>query len=154
MSSPFYRVFLYLSVTHICDAKYDITIIVIRGKCLAFGYATYSQENPVHNLILCARSPKTGLCTEHILYEKKYFILRITMESLMKNLSTVVLFASVYTILHLSSSPSLPGGDSGELMAVSCQLGIAHPPGYPLYTVLSYFWINFPLPLPRLLLER
>lgn len=26
----------------------------------------------------------------------------------------------------------VPGGDSGELLAEACQLGVAHPPGYPL----------------------
>ena len=25
--------------------------------------------------------------------------------------------------------PSVTGGDSGELLAVACQLGVAHPPG-------------------------
>jgi hypothetical protein len=25
--------------------------------------------------------------------------------------------------------PSITGGDSGELLAVACQLGVAHPPG-------------------------
>ena len=29
------------------------------------------------------------------------------------------------------------GGDSGELMAMSCQRGVAHPPGYPLLTMLG-----------------
>jgi hypothetical protein len=27
----------------------------------------------------------------------------------------------------------VPGGDSGELLAESCALGVAHPPGYPLF---------------------
>jgi len=34
--------------------------------------------------------------------------------------------------------PSIPGGDSGELVAESCELGTAHPPGYPLYTLLVH----------------
>lgn len=29
------------------------------------------------------------------------------------------------------------GGDSGELMAMSCQRGVAHPPGYPLLTMMG-----------------
>ena len=33
-------------------------------------------------------------------------------------------------------SPSIAGGDSGELVAVGCILGTAHPPGYPLYTLI------------------
>ena len=38
--------------------------------------------------------------------------------------------------------PTVAGGDSGELIAESCHLGVAHPPGYPLYTLLSSFAVN------------
>lgn len=34
--------------------------------------------------------------------------------------------------------------DSGELAAVSFTLGIAHPTGYPLYTLISYFFAHLP----------
>ena len=34
--------------------------------------------------------------------------------------------------------------DSGELAAVSVTLGIAHPTGYPLYTIISYFIAHLP----------
>ena len=34
--------------------------------------------------------------------------------------------------------------DSGELAAVSYTLGIAHPTGYPLYTLISYFFAHLP----------
>ncbi|XP_078081581.1 transmembrane protein 260 isoform X2 [Mustelus asterias] len=32
---------------------------------------------------------------------------------------------------------SVPGGDSGELVTAACELGVAHPPGYPLFTLLA-----------------
>ena len=32
---------------------------------------------------------------------------------------------------------TVPGGDSGELIAVAYTMGTAHPPGYPLYTLLA-----------------
>lgn len=44
--------------------------------------------------------------------------------------------------------PSVPGGDAGELIAVASRLEVAHPPGYPLYTLLD------PLPPGTLLLTR
>ena len=34
--------------------------------------------------------------------------------------------------------------DSGELAAVSYTLGVAHPTGYPLYTLISYFFARLP----------
>ena len=39
-------------------------------------------------------------------------------------LSFAVYFKTLY--------PHVPGGDSGELIAAAYQLGVAHPPGYPL----------------------
>lgn len=38
--------------------------------------------------------------------------------------------------------PSASWGDSGELAAVCRTLGIAHPTGYPLYTLLGWLWIH------------
>lgn len=38
------------------------------------------------------------------------------------------------------------GGDSGELLAESCQLGTAHPPGYPLFTILAKLTSLIPIP--------
>ncbi|XP_076833837.1 transmembrane protein 260 isoform X4 [Brachyhypopomus gauderio] len=32
---------------------------------------------------------------------------------------------------------TVPGGDSGELITTACELGVAHPPGYPLFTMLA-----------------
>lgn len=39
--------------------------------------------------------------------------------------------------------PSVPGGDAGELIVAASRLEIAHPPGYPLYTLLAHVatWI-------------
>jgi hypothetical protein len=33
--------------------------------------------------------------------------------------------------------PSVPGGDAGELILAAARLEVAHPPGYPLYTLLA-----------------
>ncbi|XP_005724088.1 transmembrane protein 260 isoform X1 [Pundamilia nyererei] len=33
---------------------------------------------------------------------------------------------------------TVPGGDSGELITTACELGVAHPPGYPLFTLLAH----------------
>ncbi|CAJ1073650.1 transmembrane protein 260 [Xyrichtys novacula] len=32
---------------------------------------------------------------------------------------------------------TVPGGDSGELITTACELGVAHPPGYPVFTLLA-----------------
>jgi hypothetical protein len=44
-------------------------------------------------------------------------------------LSFVVYMSTLY--------PHVPGGDSGELIAAAYQLGVGHPPGYPLFCILE-----------------
>ncbi len=46
--------------------------------------------------------------------------------------------------------PTVYGGDSGELTTVAYTLGIAHPPGYPLYTLIGRSLLMFPLFSPAL----
>ncbi|CAM9178978.1 unnamed protein product, partial [Phaeothamnion confervicola] len=44
-------------------------------------------------------------------------------------------------------APGIAGGDSGELVAESCHLGTAHPPGYPLFTLLTHAAVRLPVAL-------
>ena len=39
----------------------------------------------------------------------------------------------------------VPGGDSGELIMAAANWGVAHPPGYPLYTLLAHLFSLLPL---------
>jgi hypothetical protein len=43
-------------------------------------------------------------------------------------------------------NPTVPAGDSGELIAAAATLGVAHPPGYPLYVLAGRAWMQL-LPL-------
>ena len=63
----------------------------------------------------------------------------------------VVLFAVVFGVYLKTLSPSIVGGDSGELVAEACKLGTAHPPGYPLFTLLTYAATMLLPPLPGVL---
>ncbi len=50
--------------------------------------------------------------------------------------AALVLVASAALYLR-TLHPSVPGGDAGELIAVAAHLEVAHPPGYPLFTLLA-----------------
>lgn len=55
------------------------------------------------------------------------------------------LFAGLSSVVFLMTMcRTVPGGDSGELISVAYNLGVAHPPGYPLYTLLSHLATYFP----------
>jgi len=47
-------------------------------------------------------------------------------------------------------APSVLQIDTGELAAVSVTLGIAHPTGYPLFTMLGYIFTQIPLPFSKI----
>ncbi|MEW6679624.1 MAG: DUF2723 domain-containing protein [bacterium] len=53
----------------------------------------------------------------------------------------LVLFGSFEVYLH-TLTPTVEFHDSGELISVAYTLGIAHPPGYPLYTLLGEVFIT------------
>jgi hypothetical protein len=44
---------------------------------------------------------------------------------------------ATFAVYAATLAPTVTGGDSGELVAVAATFGIAHPPGYPLYTLLA-----------------
>ncbi len=50
----------------------------------------------------------------------------------------------IFLVFLYSLCPTVYLIDSGELAAVSYTLGIAHPTGYPLYTLISHFFAHFP----------
>src|SRR4051812_34333959 len=50
----------------------------------------------------------------------------------------------VLLIYGVTLCPSVGGGDSGELATVAYTLGIAHPPGYPLYTLFGKLFTTLP----------
>ena len=58
------------------------------------------------------------------------------------SLAVFALSAAVYfRTLH----PTIPGGDGGELITAASTLGIAHPPGYPLMTLLGKLFTLLPI---------
>jgi hypothetical protein len=56
----------------------------------------------------------------------------------------------VFIIYMFTLAPSVVQIDSGELAAVQATLGIAHPTGYPLFTMLGYLFSLIPLPFTKI----
>ena len=57
---------------------------------------------------------------------------------------------AVFIIYLITLAPSVVQIDSGELAAVQITLGIAHPTGYPLYTILGYLFSLIPFPFTKI----
>lgn len=63
----------------------------------------------------------------------------------------VVLTSIFVLIIYLFTlAPSVVQIDSGELTAVQATLGIAHPTGYPLFTMIGYLFSLIPLPFSKI----
>jgi hypothetical protein len=52
--------------------------------------------------------------------------------------ATALVAAVIMRVYVATLAPSIAGGDAGEIVAEGCSLGTAHPPGYPLLTMIIY----------------
>ncbi len=73
------------------------------------------------------------------------------MMSLVKKYYYLLTAVVVFIIYLITLAPSVVQIDSGELAAVQALPGIAHPTGYPLYTMLGYLFSLIPLPFTKIL---
>lgn len=64
-------------------------------------------------------------------------------------LSVLIFIITLVTYL-ITLAPAVTFTDSGELAAVVSSLGVAHPTGYPLFTILGHLWSLLPLPMDNI----
>jgi len=55
-------------------------------------------------------------------------------------LITTVLGGAALALYAATLAPTVLAGDGGEFQFVPYLLGVAHPTGYPLYTILGWLW--------------
>ncbi len=60
-------------------------------------------------------------------------------------IGVIVLFIPLVVYLACLC-PTVFVGDAGDFLAASYTLGVPHPPGYPLYTLLGNLFMNLPIP--------
>lgn len=70
--------------------------------------------------------------------------------NLLNKYLSIIVSILVFIIYLITLAPSVIQIDSGELAAVQLTLGIAHPTGYPLYTILGYVFSLIPLPFTNI----
>ena len=69
------------------------------------------------------------------------------MKKLLQNdlFTGLVLALIAFIVYFLTLSPSIGFIDNGELATVATTLGIAHPTGYPLFTLIGWLFVHLPL---------
>ncbi|MFH1776966.1 MAG: DUF2723 domain-containing protein [Candidatus Omnitrophota bacterium] len=60
-------------------------------------------------------------------------------------ITSMVLFTAVITLYLSNLCPTISWGDSAEFITTAYTLGIPHPPGYPLYTLLGKLFTFLPV---------
>ncbi len=60
----------------------------------------------------------------------------------------------VFIIYIITLAPTVIQIDAGELAAVQSTLGIAHPTGYPLFTIIGYLFLLIPLPFTKIFMAN
>lgn len=73
---------------------------------------------------------------------------RLLFRALLLCASDIIVGALIIAVYIPAIAPGIAGGDSGELVAESCHLGTAHPPGYPLFIIINHLATQY---LPRML---
>jgi len=68
-----------------------------------------------------------------------------------ENIISFLLSAISFCVYTATMCRSVGFTDSGELATVICALGIAHPTGYPLFTLLGRCWIMIPSTMEEIL---
>lgn len=71
----------------------------------------------------------------------KHFI-DVIIQKINKYADSLIVFASSFFLYAYTAPPSVFAGDSGDVTTAAALLGYAHPPGYPLYSLLGYVWIH------------
>ena len=63
-------------------------------------------------------------------------------------LVSALLFVAFLALYIITLAPDVLAADSGELQVVAAQLGVAHPPGFPLYVLLAHLFTRLPIGSP------
>ncbi len=63
----------------------------------------------------------------------------------MRKILFILSFLLPFGLYLLTLYPGLTFTDNGELASVCASLGIAHPTGYPLFTILGHLWTYLPI---------
>src|SRR3989344_1578674 len=67
---------------------------------------------------------------------------------MMKRLLALLSFFIPLGVYVRTLGPTVGFGDSGELITAAVSLGIPHPPGFPLWVLLSHFFTLIPVNSP------
>ena len=67
-------------------------------------------------------------------------------EKHLTKITSAAVFFLVFEMYLLTLAPTVQEIDSGELTTAQMTLGICHPTGYPLFSILGFLYSKIPMP--------
>lgn len=111
-------------------AALTVFVLVINGVLIERGEATGKQDSGASPTFTPVAPPlRTTYHAPRIIH---HFI-------------PLILFLTTLTLFISTLSPDILPADNGEFQYTGTLLGVAHPPGFPLYTLLSWLITKLPL---------
>ena len=109
---------------------------------LLFLYVFYPEPNPKVALVAAAVTLVTmGQVTGY-----QWASGRVGKWTSGQEITSGLILATAFFILYVATlAPDVLPADSGEFQIVATNLGVAHPPGFPLYTLLGHLMTRLPL---------
>jgi hypothetical protein len=106
---------------------------------LLIGYIVYPLPNPaIWQLLALA----TAVCYAQLIAQD----VTLTLPPHQTRLIRLALLTAALLVLYITTlAPGLLPADSGEFQLIAVQPGVAHPPGFPLYTLLAHLFTRLPL---------
>ena len=123
-----------------------MTLASIAGAIFALRLTKISSHWPLYGLLFYVAypepNPTTAVLTLLFTLTMYAWTWRRTLPLVLSVLLTAVPFAVLYIA---TQAPDILPADNGEFQLVAANLGVAHPPGFALYTILAHLMTKLPL---------
>jgi len=128
-----------------------ITFLCLLGGVWSFRRLSFRQSWPALLLLIYVFYPENNLSAAGLIaflaFVTWWQINEITLpgsEKFINVLFPTLLLLSCFVLYIRTLAPDILPADNGEFQLVAANLGVAHPPGFPLYTMLAHFMTRFP----------
>ena len=87
---------------------------------------------------------KAVVASKHASTSSINFLIDLQLMNTTERYSLAGLLTFIFAVYWYTMWPTVAGGDSGELIATAYTLGVVHPPGYPLFTMIGKLFSFLP----------
>jgi hypothetical protein len=122
-----------------------MTVLCLIGSFFVWRRQQLKQTWPLLVLLIYVIYPEPDPLTAVSTLLLVLFIYLLQLDRPLKLMGPLLLTAVTFTTLYIATlSPGVLPADNGEFQVVAANLGVAHPPGFALYTMLAHLMTRLP----------